>query len=127
MKNNRKTTTSNGITDEKLKPLLPTLRQKKRFIKAKIHCHEKLTFKEISENMIDELIQFIGAIEFGKGGIWILRDKFDYENQTVVLKVNLKTKDKLLGALALINYLGKGKCRIETLRVSGTLKGLEKN
>lgn len=111
------------VQDDKLKPLMPTLRQKKRFILVKIESMQKLEFKELSENIVDEIIIYLGAIEFAKSGIWILRDKYNFEKQEFLIRCSLKTKDKLLGTLCLINKLGKEKVKLNVLRVSGTIKG----
>lgn len=117
---------NNVVKDDKLKPLSPTLRQKKRFILVEIESNKKFDFKEVSENLVEEIITYLGAVEFGKSGIWILRDKFDAKNQRAVLKVSTKTKDKLIGVLSLIQKLSNTDVRIKLLSVSGTLKGLEK-
>lgn len=114
------------IDEIKLKPLIPVLRQKKRFVKVQIISSKKFTFKEISEDLIENLILYLGAIDFGKNGIWILKDKFDEKNQTIILKVSTKFKDRLVGVLALINKIAKTECKLNVLRVSGTLKGVEK-
>lgn len=115
-----------NITDIKLKPLMPTLRQKKRFIKVRIESNVKYNFKELSENLIEEIIFYFGAVDFGKSGIWILRDKFDYDKQEIVLKVGVKMKDKLVGVLALIKKINTSNVKLSIIRVSGTFKGLEK-
>lgn len=115
---------NNQIKDDKLKPLSPTLRQKKRFLLVEVESGKKFDFKELSENLIDEIILYLGAVEFGKSGIWILRDKFDYQNQRLVLKVSTKTKDKLIGVLSLIQKINNEPARLKILNVSGTLKGL---
>lgn len=115
-----------GVSDIKLKPLIPTLRQKKRFVKVKIEANRKFDFREISESLVEEIIFYIGAVDFGKSGIWILRDKFDYESQEIVLKVSVSMKDKLVGVLALVRKLGDCNVKLSVVRVSGTFKGLEK-
>lgn len=127
MNKTSKNSQKSQIQDIKLKPISPTLRQKKRFIRAKIVCKSKLEFKVVSENLIDEIIKFLGAIEMGKAGVWVLRDKFDFENQEMILKCSTKTSNKLIGVLSLVTSLGNNNpCRIEVIRVSGTLKGLNK-
>ena len=113
------------VDDSKLKPLSPTLRVKKRFIKIELESSKKYDFKEFSSTLNDELITLLGSIDFGKFGVWILKDKFDSKNQTAVLKVSTKGRDKLLGALALISKFGKDEVKIKIIKVSGTLKGLE--
>jgi len=127
MNKTAKKSTKSQIQDSKLKPLSPTLRQKKRFVRAKIICKSKLDFKIISENLMEELILFLGAVELGKAGVWILRDKFDFSKQEIVLKCSTKSIEKLVGVLSLVLSLGNNNpCKIEVLRVSGTLKGVFK-
>lgn len=125
-KNLNKKPNKNQVFDTKLKHLQPTLRQKKRFIKIKIESEKKLDFKEISSTLIEEILSFFGTLEFGKNGIWILRDKFNFEEQTLILKVSNKSKDKLLGVLSLIQKINSELVNITSLRTSGTLKGVEK-
>jgi RNase P/RNase MRP subunit POP5 len=115
------------IKEDKLKPLIPTLREKKRFVKIRVIGSKKFEFKEFSNNLNTELTYYIGAIDFGKGGIWILKDKFNFDKQEAIIKVGIKYKEKLLASLSLINKLGNSEIKIETLRVSGNLKGVDKN
>lgn len=119
-------TISHSIKEEKLKTLIPTLRNKKRFVKIKIKCEYKFDFKDLSEDLTNELIYYIGAIDFGKGGIWFLKDKFNQDKQELVIKVGTKFKDKLVASLNLINKIKNKNIEIEILKISGTLKGLEK-
>lgn len=124
----QKTTKSNNfISDDKLKPLSPSLRLKKRFIKIKIESDKQFDFKTLSENLNQQMILFLGAVEFSKSGIWILRDKFDDKKQELVLKVSTKLKDRLIGVLSLIQNISNTDVNIHILNVSGTLKSLEKN
>jgi len=129
-KNNKNKPNNNPkkqVLDTKLKHLQPTLRQKKRFVKIKIESKKKLEFKEISNSLIEELLSFFGTIEFGKSGIWILRDKFHLEEQTLILKVSTTSKDNLLGVLSLIQKINSEPVNITSIRTSGTLKGVEKS
>lgn len=116
----------NQIKEDKLKPLIPTLREKKRFVKIRVNSEKKFDFKDFSNNLNTQLTYYIGAIDFGKGGVWILKDKFNFENQEAIIKVGVKYKQKLLASLSLITKFGNSNVKIETIRVSGTLKGVEK-
>ena len=112
--------------DDKLKVLSPSLRQKKRFIKIKIEGNERYEFKKISEKLNEQILTFLGIIEYGKSGIWILREKFDYEKQELVIRVSTKTKEKLIGILSLIDKIENKPINIRIVKISGTLKGLTK-
>lgn len=118
-------TTKTQIEDTKLKPLQPTLRQKKRFIRAVVTSKNKIDFKTISENLIEEIISYMGTVEMGKAGVWVLRDKFDFDKQEIIIKCSTKSHDKLIGILSLVLFLGNNNpCKIDVKRVSGTLKGV---
>jgi len=114
------------LQDSKLKVLRPTLRERKRFIRVKIQSTKKFTFKELSENLTEEIILYIGSIDFGKAGVWFLRDKFNEKEQELIVKVGVKFKDKLVGVLSLINKIGNTQVKLKTIRISGTLKGVMK-
>lgn len=114
------------MKDTKLKPILPTLREKKRFIKIKIESKKKYDFKTLSYSLNNQILFYLGAIDFGKGGVWILKDKFKFEEQTAIVKISTKFKDKLLASLNLMNKIDNQEVKLEIIRVSGTLKGVEK-
>lgn len=122
----KKTNSKTQINDGKLKPLSPTLRLKKRFLKIEIISNEKFNFKSLSENLNEQIINLIGTIDYGKAGIWLLRDKFEEEKQTLIIKVGTKYKEKLIATLLLIQEIDNKKTKIEIKKISGTLKGLEK-
>ncbi len=112
--------------DDKLKPLLPTLRDKKRFIKIKVIPVDEINFKfdfnSVSNGIITGVMFFAGAIDYGNCGLWILKDKFDFEKQELVVRVSLKYFKKIIASLLLINSIDSKKIKIETIKVSGTLK-----
>lgn len=114
------------IKEDKLKPLRPTLRQKKRFVKIIINSDKKFSFEELSNNFQDELIKYIGLIDYSNHGVWFVKEKFDYDKQVLVIKVSTKLKDKLVAALRLVKSMKSYNLKIEIVRVASTLKGLEK-
>ncbi len=109
------------IKEDGLKTLSPTLRVKKRFIKIQIKSDKKENFEMISKKINDTILFFMGAIDYSKSGFWILKDKFDFEKQELVLRVGVEYRDKLVTSISLIKDL-----KVEIIRISGTLKGLEK-
>jgi RNase P/RNase MRP subunit POP5 len=125
MNKTSKKTTKTQIEDTKLKPLQPTLRQKKRFIRCVVSSKNKIDFKTISENLMEQIISYMGSVEMGKAGVWVLRDKFDFDKQEIILKCSTKSSDKLIGILSLVLFLGNNNpCSVDVKRVSGTLKGV---
>ncbi len=109
------------IKEEKLKTLIPTLRVKKRFLKVKIKAYKKLSFEEVSKVLNQEVQFFMGAIDFSQSGFWILKDLFDEKKQELIIKTTTQLKDKVILSLSLLKDID-----VEILRVSGTLKGVQK-
>ena len=115
-----------GVVDEKLKVLSPTLRDKKRFLRFRIEGDRKFSFSEISAGVVEELLLFMGVFDFGKNGVWILREHFSYEKQEIVIRCSLGGVEKLRGAMALIKSIGGENVALKLVCVSGTLKGCYK-
>ncbi|MFW6008897.1 MAG: Rpp14/Pop5 family protein [Nanoarchaeota archaeon] len=125
--NNSNNKLKSSIKEIKLKPLIPTLRTKKRFIKIKIESSNNFDFKTLSDKLSYEINYWIGAIDYGKAGIWFLKDKFNQKEQTLIIKTSLPLKDKLIASLLLINKINNIDVKLNIIKVSGTLKGLENN
>ncbi len=114
------------VNDEKLKGVRPTLREKKRFMLLEITSEKPFDFKTLSDSLYKELTFLLGSLKVGESGFWFIKDKFDEKKQRAVVKVGVKFDKEFRGAIALISELDKRKCKVEVKRVSGTLKGLEK-
>ncbi len=111
--------------DVKIKGLKPTSRVKKRFLLVKIHSNNsKLEFKEISYLINQHILKILGAYSYGKLGIWILRERYDSEKNTIVFKVTPEGIDLLKATLALGIQHNSNQLKLEVLNVSGTLKQL---
>ena len=115
-----------NISETKLKPLMPVLREKKRFVRIKINSKFDMDFDRFSKGFLYEITYLMGAIDVGKAGVWILKDKFDSEKKEAVIRCGVKFTKKFLAACLLINRIDSVDCSLEVLRVSGTLKGVRK-
>ena len=124
--NRRNNSRENPVKDDKLKPLSPTLRTKKRYFLVYIESSHRFNFKELSGYIQDELVGYLGSLFLGESGFWLLPDKFDHKNQYFVCRVSLNSKERVLGALSLISKLGEYDVALRTVYISGTLKGIEK-
>lgn len=113
--------------DDKLKPLMPSMRTKKRFLRISIESSHQFTFKEISEELTEELLLLLGAIDLGKSGFWILREFFEYNNQEFICKVTLNYCEKIIGAINIVSKIGNYDVAFRVEKVSGTLKGVKKS
>ncbi|HME87062.1 MAG TPA: Rpp14/Pop5 family protein [Candidatus Nanoarchaeia archaeon] len=104
----------------KLKPLLPTLKEKKRYLSFEIITTRNLSADSVATAVSNSTLELLGTLEAGKAGIMFLKDKFS--NNTGVVKTNHKYVDKVRTALTLIPTVEKQHVIFRTRIVSGTLK-----
>ena len=108
---------------KKLKPLLPSLREKKRYIAFEVISKDKADYSIIEKSILDSAKEYIGTLNLGKAGLMFLKNKYNKEKQTGIIKVNNKYLDHLRVSLALVNNQAM---IIRSLGASGILKKLDK-
>ena len=104
-----------------MKPLLPSLREKKRYLVFEVISEKELTLmpdKEIEESML----KLHGEIGLGKAGLIFLKNKWNKMLQRGIVKVHYKYVDQLKAALCSFNT---GDAIIRSIGVSGILKKAE--
>ncbi|MBD3247248.1 hypothetical protein GF378_01355 [Candidatus Pacearchaeota archaeon] len=94
-----------------MKALKPSMKEKKRYLLLE----SKLKGKSIRENVEKAILDFIGVSGMSKCGLSWIKDRKN------VLCVNRKMVDSIRASLCVWPE------RIDVIRVSGTLKGLERN
>ena len=110
------------VIDENIRMLSPILRQKKRYLLMEIKCSKKLSFNEISKLLNKKIIYFIGVIDYTNSNFWILKDKFNFDKQTIVLRVSTKLLKKTITASKLINKFDNLEIELNILKITSTLK-----
>jgi len=98
-----------------MKPLLPSLKEKKRYVVFET-ITEKFDKEKAEKIILENCLRFMGEFGVSKAGLMILSDSWN-KNKGII-KVNTKYVDELKMALGLI----KGKTIINVVGVSGTLK-----
>ena len=115
------------MKDVKIKGLRPTMRVKKRFLRIRVISQSEFDFKTLSFAINNYLLKQLGAYEFGNLGVWIIREKFNYKEQELILKVKIEGVEKVRAFLALPFTIDKSTIHCECQKVSGTLKGVMRN
>ncbi|MBN1377235.1 hypothetical protein JW949_02780 [Candidatus Woesearchaeota archaeon] len=101
------------------KPLLPTLKEKKRYIVYRIISERKIN-KDVSKDIIDKINSYLGVFEGAKAGI--MNVTYNKNKQAGILKVSNKKLKETKSSISLINELNKQKVIITNIYVSGILK-----
>jgi len=97
-----------------MKPLLPTLKEKKRYIVFEVIA-ENFDKEPLERVMEEQFLRFMGENGYSKAGIMILNDC--WKKNKGILKVGTKYLDEAKMSLGLM----KGKMIVNVVGVSGTL------
>jgi len=111
---------------QKIKPVLPSFREKKRYLAFEVISKNKikdssLVYKSIS----DSLAKFIGELGMAKAGLIMLKDKWNDDKQRGLIRANRLYIEHLRAALALITKVGSAEAIVRSVGVSGILKKAE--
>ena len=102
--------------------LLPTLRQKKRYVTFEIRAKDHFSLAEIQEEVQNALLLFFGQWGLAKSSPLFIREKYSHKNQRFIIKINHKYVDELRAALTLIKKIKNQPVMVRSLITSGTLK-----
>ncbi|MBI2105743.1 hypothetical protein HYT56_02810 [Candidatus Woesearchaeota archaeon] len=107
-----------------MKKLLPSLREKKRYIAFEIESESRLDREEIINAVDSSCKSFIGDFYSGKAGIMVLDETIS--NNKGVLKVGNKYLDLVKSGLMMIRKVNGKNILFKNVKVSGSL-GKSKN
>jgi ribonuclease P/MRP protein subunit POP5 len=107
---------------KKMKPILPSLREKKRYIMFKVISDKKTGFEEVEKAVHARSHEFMGELLLSKAGLSFLKDKWDQKSQTGIIRINHRYVDHLRAVFCLTNKIGRKKAMIRSLGTSGILK-----
>jgi ribonuclease P/MRP protein subunit POP5 len=105
-----------------LKPVLPTLRERKRYIVYEIISEHNFNIKEISKSILESVEKCFGCIGSAKAGILFPADNFNENHQKGIIRVSHKEVDNVRFALMTITKINNTKVIFRTIGVSGILK-----
>jgi len=105
-----------------VKPILPSLREKKRYLVFEIISKDRISsFKAVNQAIWSSLGSIVGDLGMAEMGIWVLPDKYNPANQTGVIRVSHKHVDTLKACLTFVGKVDKKDVIVRSLNVSGML------
>jgi ribonuclease P/MRP protein subunit POP5 len=114
------------MAKKKLKPVLPSLREKKRYLAFEVLSKSKITdFDAVSESILCKAGDFLGQLGMSKAGLMILKDKWDSSSQKGIIKVNHKNVDNLRAALTMVDKIDDNEVIVKSIGTSGVLNKAE--
>lgn len=110
-----------------MKSLLPTLKERKRYLVFEIISKEKIgNFSSVSNAVWSKTKEFLGELGVAKAGMWLLADKWNNNKQRGIIKISHKHVNELKASLALITKIENIPVIARSLGVSGVLKKSER-
>ncbi|MBU0757506.1 MAG: ribonuclease P protein component 2 [Nanoarchaeota archaeon] len=110
----------------KNKPLLPTLKEKKRYVVFEVISKSDFDKEKLFSAIQDSLLRLIGTLGAGQAGLSIIKKRYDEGKKRGIAKVNNLFVDKFRMAMALIKEIDGKKVIVRTVGVSGILKQAQK-
>ena len=106
-----------------MKPLSPTLKERKRYILIKIISEKELEKEDVSELVAKAGLQFLGELGMAKSGLQFLPET--WKQNKGIIRVGHKYVNETKAALAFVKEFKGDKITITSLRVSGSIGKLK--
>ncbi len=103
-----------------MKPLLPSLREKKRYIAFEV-MSQGTSLAEAKTAILSRMATFLGEYGMAKAGVIFLKD---WKGNKGIFRVASPEVDKAKAALALVKEINGKKASVRSLGTSGTLEKL---
>lgn len=110
------------MVKQKLKPLSPTLKEKKRYLVFEVIAKRNLSVSKVKDTLYKTIHTVLGLLDSAKAGIKFLDNRYDEKTNKGILKVNHKYVDSLKFALMHTTKIGETKVIVKSHGVSGILK-----
>jgi len=102
--------------------LLPSLRQKKRYLVFEILSEKKFSALEVEQAITQALKDFLGQLGLAQSAPLFIKEKFNQNKQRFILKINHNYTNEAKTALTLIKKIKNQSLILKSLAVSGTIK-----
>ena len=110
----------------KLKPVLPSLREKKRYLVFEVISKERIkSAEDVSSAIWNASLQFLGKLGTARAGIMSLNNKWNTELQKGIIKVSHKHVDAVKAALIFADKVNNTDVIFRSIGVSGILRKAE--
>ena len=102
----------------------PSQRPSYRYMRIKIHSESSVVFEELLDEYWDKVPEFVGLKDFSDADAWLIKNRFNQEDQKAVLRVKREYESLFEAGLTLIESFGDKKGFIEIEKVSGSISSV---
>ncbi len=108
----------------KLKAILPSMREKKRYVAFEVEKPAKASLAEAKSAIMGSAKDFLGELGMAKAGILFLKD---WNDQKGIMRVNSKYANHAKAVLALVKEVDGKKAKIKSVAVSGVVNKIRES
>ena len=107
----------------KIKPLLPSLREKKRYLAFEVISRYRFNDAvHVNKAILDAASSFLGDLGMAKAGVLQLNDKWNQDMQRGLIRVNNKHVDELKASLIFVKNIEGKDVVVKSIGASGILR-----
>jgi ribonuclease P/MRP protein subunit POP5 len=102
---------------QKIKSLMPSLKERKRYLAVKIEAVDGALTRNPMEELTTKLRNTLGVFNAAEAGIMPV--DYDLKNKVAIIRVSESMLDRIRASLLFISELGTQRVILRSLRVSG--------
>ncbi|MBI4451504.1 hypothetical protein HY642_06015 [Candidatus Woesearchaeota archaeon] len=111
---------------KKLKPVMPSLREKKRYVAFTVRSEKQVSQHAVSRAVWNSMLNLHGTLGVSEAGMVMLPDRWNPEAQRGLVRVSHRSVDRLKAALALIKTVEGQPVIASSTGASGILRKAER-
>jgi len=107
----------------KIKPLLPSLREKKRYLAYEVISRGRFNDAlHVNKAIVEAAKEFLGNLGMARAGIITMGDQWNTDTQRGIIRVNNKHVDDLKASLVFAGSIDGKEAIVRSIGASGILK-----
>ena len=101
-----------------MKPILPSLREKNRYVAYKVKSEEKLGFGEVKRALEHSCLRMMGQLQMASSGFRVMNE---WQNNMGIIKINNQYLNEAHASLLFIKEVNGKKAALESVYTSGVV------
>jgi ribonuclease P/MRP protein subunit POP5 len=106
---------------QKLKPVMPSLREKKRYVAFEILSNAKLDVHAVAKAVWSAVLQFTGELGASKMGLIVLTDLYNRTKQKGIVRVAHTGLDAVRASFTFITTIDGHPVTVRSIAASGSI------
>jgi RNase P/RNase MRP subunit POP5 len=112
----------------KLKPVMPSLRERKRYLTFEVISKQKISdASAVAKAITNSMLKFVGELGVSKAGLIVLSDSYKSTSQKGIVRVAHTSVDALKASLTFITSINGTPVTVRSVAVSGNINKAKAN